>query len=639
MSTPFDSAKRDVRDRLPISEVVGEYVRLQRAGAGGRWKGLCPFHEEKTPSFTVSDEKGFYYCFGCQAHGDVFSFWMRQESASFPEALRALAERAGVALPAFNPERRAAQASKEDALFGVAEAAAAFYHGLLFKGAEGEPGRAYLKARGVSQEMAKRFRLGFAPESWDALKGHLAARGASISPAVEAGLLVEREGKAGHYDRFRSRLIFPVLTPGGRVAGLGGRIVGDGEPKYLNSPESPIYTKSRVLYGLDQARDAIRREGRALIVEGYMDLIALVQYGVENVVATCGTALTRGHLAVLRRLGAEATLLFDGDAAGRRAARRALDLALAEGVPVRVLRLPEEHDPDTYVRAEGADALLAALEGAPELFERVLEDLAAETAGMSVEARLHKAGELVDALRGAADPLVRAAHAERLASRIGVPAQAVVEAMAKGPAAPAERRPAAEAPAAPARRVNRNEALLTSLLLAHPALVDGPALREAIAEFEDEDLAAVAEAALALRDAGEPPTVAAICDRLEERERARRLASRLGMEDGPPVDAEEEREATVRRMFADLLGHVGGRGQRRRERELKDAMRAAWERRDLEEWRRLERLWRAEVARSKAPRAAPPARAAAAPTAPGPRPGSEERYEDSESYGDADFDH
>ncbi|MBZ0253462.1 MAG: DNA primase, partial [Candidatus Methylomirabilis sp.] len=141
MSTPFDSAKRDVRDRLPISEVVGEYVRLQRAGAGGRWKGLCPFHEEKTPSFTVSDEKGFYYCFGCQAHGDVFSFWMQQESASFPEALRALAERAGVALPAFNPERRAAQASKEDALFGVAEAAAAFYHGLLLKGGEGEPGR------------------------------------------------------------------------------------------------------------------------------------------------------------------------------------------------------------------------------------------------------------------------------------------------------------------------------------------------------------------------------------------------------------------------------------------------------------------------------------------------------------------
>src|SRR5256885_8477163 len=314
-----DSFKQDLLNRVDIVDVVSRYVQLKKGGAN--YLGLCPFHGEKTPSFSVSPAKQFYHCFGCSAHGNAIGFMMAYSALGYVDAVKELAAAAGLQMPEFrapSPEAAARQERETD-LYAVMEKAMEFYRAELKKAPRAI---AYLKGRGLTGEIAARFRIGYAPDDWQGLK--TAFPQYEDKSLVECGLVIENEGK--RYDRFRDRVMFPILSARGAVIGFGGRVMGEGEPKYLNSPETPLFEKGRELYGPVQARDAIRTEGHVLGVEGYMDVVGLAQFDVANAVATLGTATTPVHVSKLLRLADEIVFCFDGDNAGRKAAWRALEV-------------------------------------------------------------------------------------------------------------------------------------------------------------------------------------------------------------------------------------------------------------------------------------------------------------------------
>ena len=369
-----DSFKQDLLNRVDIVDVVSRYVQLKKAGVN--YLGLCPFHSEKTPSFTVSPAKQFYHCFGCGAHGNAIGFLMAYASMGYVDAVKDLASQVGMQVPESRPPtpQEAARRSRETDLGAVMEKAMEFYRAELKKSPRAIE---YLKGRGLTGEIAARFRVGYAPDDWQALKGSF--EDYSQSFLVEAGLVIDNEGK--RYDRFRDRVMFPIFSARGAVIGFGGRVLGQGEPKYLNSPETPLFEKGRELYGLVQARDAIRTAGHALVVEGYMDVVALAQFGVGNAVATLGTATTPVHVSKLLRLAEELVFCFDGDAAGRKAAWRALEVSLPlapDHKPIRFLFLPEGDDPDTYVRKHGAAEFQRRVREAETLSQFLLAQLRAE---------------------------------------------------------------------------------------------------------------------------------------------------------------------------------------------------------------------------------------------------------------------
>ncbi len=358
-----DSFKQDLLNRIDIVDVVGRYVQLKKSGAN--FMGLCPFHDEKTPSFTVSPAKQFYHCFGCQKHGNAIGFLMDYGGMGYVDAIKELSSSVGMQVPEWQPRtaEEAQRKARETDLAALMQKAMDFYRTELKKSPQAI---AYLKQRGVSGEIAARFGIGYAPEDWQALQ--VAFPDYDNPALVECGLVIEGEGK--RYDRFRDRVMFPIFNRRDTVVGFGGRVLGEGEPKYLNSPETPLFQKGQEIYGLGHARGAIHEEKRALVVEGYMDVVALAQHGVGYAVATLGTATTPMHvtklLRELRASGAELVYCFDGDAAGRKAAWRALEVSLPlanDGNPMRFLFLPEGEDPDTYVRAQGK-----------EMFERLVAE-------------------------------------------------------------------------------------------------------------------------------------------------------------------------------------------------------------------------------------------------------------------------
>jgi DNA primase len=369
-----DSFKQDLLNRVDIVDVVSRYVQLKKGGAN--YLGLCPFHSEKTPSFSVSPAKQFYHCFGCGVHGNAIGFLMAYASMGYVDAIKDLASQVGMQVPESRPPtpQEAARREREMDLAAVMEKAMDFYRGELKKSPRAIE---YLKGRGLTGEIAARFRIGYAPDDWQGLKGAFDDYAKPF--LVEAGLVIENEGK--RYDRFRDRVMFPIFNARGAVIGFGGRVMGQGEPKYLNSPETPLFEKGRELYGLVQARDAIRTEGYALVVEGYMDVVALAQYGVGNAVATLGTATTPVHVAKLLRLADELVFCFDGDAAGRKAAWRALEVSLPlapDAKPIRFLFLPQGEDPDSYVRKHGADDFRRRVRESETLSQFLLAQLRSE---------------------------------------------------------------------------------------------------------------------------------------------------------------------------------------------------------------------------------------------------------------------
>ena len=365
----------ELRARLGLTEIVGRRVRLRRSGREA--SGLCPFHNEKTPSFTVSEEKGFFHCFGCGAHGDVIGFTMRVEGLSFPEAVEKLAAEAGLDVP--QPSRAEREAERRRADFhGALEACCRFFEREL-AGPRGGAARAYLERRGIDPETAARFRLGYAPDSRTALRGAVMSGSLTEALLVETGMLI-RPDDGTPYDRFRGRVTFPIADRRGRVIAFGGRLLGDGRPKYLNSPDTPLFDKGRVLYGMAAARRAAHETGRVVVVEGYTDVIALARSGIAEAVAPLGTALTESHLAELWRMADEPILCFDGDEAGRRAAHRAAERALPllrPGKSLQFVRLDAGEDPDGLVASGGRAAVDACLARRRDLIETVWEIAAA----------------------------------------------------------------------------------------------------------------------------------------------------------------------------------------------------------------------------------------------------------------------
>ncbi len=355
----------DIRARIGLADVIGRRVRLVKKGR--EHAALCPFHNEKTPSFTVSEEKGFFHCFGCGAHGDVIGFVMRADGLSFPEAVERLAADAGLEVPEQTPAERE-HARRQADLYEVMEKACAFFEDQL--GANvGAPAGDYLRARGLDADTMARFRLGYAPDTRGALRGALMGETLPEAMLIEAGLLIKPDDGVA-YDRFRGRVIFPITDRRGRVIAFGGRILGEGTPKYLNSPDTPLFNKGRVLYGMALARRAARDAGRVIVTEGYMDVIALAKAGFAEAVAPLGTALTESQMHELWRMAPEPLLCFDGDNAGRRAAERAAERALPLLQPGRSLRfamLPGGEDPDSLIVARGAGAFAALIETAKSL--------------------------------------------------------------------------------------------------------------------------------------------------------------------------------------------------------------------------------------------------------------------------------
>src|SRR6185437_2330415 len=358
----------ELRQRLSLAEVVGRRVKLIRRGR--EFTGLCPFHNEKTPSFSVVEEKGFYHCFGCGAHGDVIGFTMQTENLSFPEAVEQLARRAGLEVPQETREERE-RAERQATLQTAIDAACAFFEKMLH-GPEGSAARAYLDKRGLDDATIRRFRLGFAPDGRDKLKRAVMSGAMPEALLLEGGLLRKPEGGGDSYDYFRNRVIFPIGDRRGRIIAFGGRVMDDGQPKYLNSPETPLFQKGRNLYGWALARVAAAKEPSAIVVEGYMDVIALHRAGFTTAVAPLGTALTEAQIEELWRMAPEPVLCFDGDSAGQRAASRALARAmpiLKPGLSLRFAILPPSEDPDSLILHHGPPAMRELLDRAQPLAE------------------------------------------------------------------------------------------------------------------------------------------------------------------------------------------------------------------------------------------------------------------------------
>ncbi len=425
----------EIRDTCNIVDIVGESVVLKKAGQN--YVGLCPFHTEKTPSFTVSDHKQMYYCFGCGEGGNVFSFLMKHQGLSFPEAVKQLAERYGIQLPRreMSPEQKR-RLSERDQMFQLNRLAMEFFRHVLRKDKIGAVARDYLKKRGFSADTATAFNIGYAPPGWDHLLGYVKHKRMPVPLAERVGLVVRRQSGQGHYDRFRGRIIFPICDSGGRVIAFGGRVLNDDLPKYLNSPESEIYSKSRSLYGLDVARHHCRSSEQVYIVEGYFDVIALHQHGIREAVATLGTSLTREHVHAVQGLIGEkgrAFLVFDSDEAGIKAARRSVALFEKGFVDARVMVLPPGHDPDSFVFQHGAEKMRELATASRGLISFLI-DSAVGRHGQSMEGRIRVLDELAGPLAELDDPGRRSVYTKYLAEAVDIDEGAVQEKIANAAA-------------------------------------------------------------------------------------------------------------------------------------------------------------------------------------------------------------
>ncbi|MFQ5881919.1 MAG: DNA primase [Candidatus Methylomirabilales bacterium] len=403
-----------------ITEVIEGYLPLKPTGK--YYRALCPFHTEKTPSFTVNPERQIFYCFGCGEGGDVFRFLMRREGFAFPEAVRYLAQRAGIVIPEKGRGRRVEGFLK---LFELQRLACDFFRQVL-KCPEGGQAREYLSRRGVGEELVERFQLGFAVAEWEGLLRYLAQRGFTAREVEAAGLALPRQGGRGHYDRFRDRLMIPIADSTGKIVGFGGRALGDQQPKYLNSPETPIYRKGGHLYGLHLASRAIREAKVALVVEGYFDAISLHSAGFPHTVASLGTALTPEQVTLLHRYADKALLIFDPDRAGIQAAWRGLELLVAEEMGVAVVILPEGKDPDSFVREYGRDALLTREAPAQDLVDFLLTQAEKRTGLSGVDEKAAAARQVLSLIARMPEGVRKAKYVQKLAERLGVSEGAVL---------------------------------------------------------------------------------------------------------------------------------------------------------------------------------------------------------------------
>ena len=561
-----DAQVEEVRARADIVGVVGELIPLKKAGR--EFKACCPFHEERTPSFYVVPDKGFYKCFGCGESGDVFGFVMKRLGLDFVDAIKHVAARSGVEIREVRRGRE-----EEDpfrSLYELNAFARDFFRGCLRDPETGRVALDYLTSRGVDPETADRFGLGYAPGGWRALREAAAKHGFSDDDLSEVGLLTKSEKAPEPYDRFRDRVIFPIEGLGGRVVAFGARVLGKGEggAKYLNSPETPIYKKGEVLYGLSWAKNAIRRERGALVVEGYMDVVAVAAAGVENVVATLGTAMTEPQAQLLSRYAPRAFLLFDSDAAGLRATFKAGDALLAAGVHPAVVTLPPGEDPDTLVRKEGPTGLRHYLDQAVDVLDRKLQILEEKDHFRDIEHTRGAVDRLLPTIRATSDPALRDIYVSKVAERTGVRRETLESELKKRPRGPTGRRDVRDFSRTRARTAPRSppslprmgaERSLLLVMVKNREYVERAAERIGAADFDDAAYRTIFEALV-----GEPSL----------------RASPSGMD---PVAVERlesllsdpEDVAHASRVFDDSMARVRMDALGRRRKELEERLRAS----------------------------------------------------------------
>ncbi len=549
----------EIRRRTDIVSLIGEYVTLKKAGRN--FLGLCPFHREKTPSFTVSPDKQMFYCFGCSEGGNAVSFLMKLNHLTFPEAIRHLAGKVGVVIPEKPMSREERERSTlTERIHRANELAAGFFVRSLQSPA-GASAREYLRKRGIGEAAIKAFRLGFAPDGWHHLLDFLGKQGISPALAEQAGLVVARSGnERGHYDRFRGRLMIPIEDVDGHVIAFGGRVMGAGEPKYMNSPESAVYTKGNTLYGLAKTRDAIREKGFAILVEGYFDLIALWNAGILNVVATLGTALTRAQVDLIRRYTPNVAALFDPDEAGRKALARSLELFLAGNVHARAVILPDGYDPDDFVRTQGRekmDELLAhALPMADYYIERILGGQG------TLEEDRDKLREAVAFICRLEDAVERNLFVKRVAEKLDVDEEVLKGEVRRG----LQHHPAA-ATAGPQRRkadaaMDPLELSLIRMMLEHPGRAAAVGEFGVLDCFRTEELKMLGEALLAMDRHGKSMgDVTSLIDALTAGPLREKLLALLVQESPYP-------EALIDRLLADAIRKIRERSNRERGRIL-----------------------------------------------------------------------
>jgi len=557
----------EVVARSDIVEIIGARVPLKKSGR--EYKACCPFHSEKSPSFWVSPDKQFYHCFGCGAHGTVVGFLMQYEKLGFLDAVADLAERAGLELP------REAQSAREPGggdLYDVMARASRFFEQNL---ADSPRARGYLDSRGIDAPTCAKFALGYAPDSWNALLNRFGTHEDERRRLLQAGLIIERDAhaaraQAGFYDRFRDRLMFPIRDSRGRVLAFGGRVIDQGEPKYLNSPETPLFHKGRELYGLYEARQARTDFKRLMIVEGYMDVVRLHQAGITYAVATLGTATTQEHLHKIFRITSELAFCFDGDRAGRQAAWRALENALnlaRDGRELKFMFLPEGHDPDTLVAAEGAGAFEARLKSALPLSEYLVQHLSAQVDLTHVDGRAKLASLAAPLFARLPEGVYRDLLLSRLAAEIRMPAEKLREHLAAAGAAAAGKRPTPRGEPITANRSRMSAGRGNLLSQAIALVLHHPSAARAVGDFAalggiDRPGMTVLKELLEQAAAMAQPSTGMLLERWRDRPEYARL-SELAM--APAMVAEAEGAAKELQMAVSKLLEVYGPGRRMNE--------------------------------------------------------------------------
>jgi len=454
-----DEKVREVAERLSIVEVVSDYLPLRRAGAN--YLGLCPFHAEKTPSFNVNPAREIFHCFGCGAGGNVFSFIMKIEGLNFPEAVKLLARKAGIEIEErqLTPSEKKSQ-DEHVQFLRINDLTTSYYRSVLLNGQEGEPARQYLAKRSVGADISDAYRLGFAPDRRDGLVKHLKNNGVGLDIALNLGII--RKSDSGWYDLFRNRLIFPIRDARGQVIAFAGRVLDASLPKYINSPESPLYHKSSVLFGLDMALPTIRTGNSVIIVEGYFDHLALYRAGVQNVVATCGTALTGSHAGLIKRHAERVYTLFDSDNAGRKATIRSMELFLEQRIPAYVISLPAGDDPDSFLAEHSSEEFAALRDRARPAFEYFVRSLLAETPPDSVDSKVRIIDDIVPRFRKIADSVERDLYEKEICRLLGITVHSFRKRIGGGKLSPHEAPVNQYIPIQPADNVQ--ETLLTLLL-------------------------------------------------------------------------------------------------------------------------------------------------------------------------------
>ncbi len=571
-SIPEDTIQR-IKNVANIVEVVSEHVVLKKAGRN--YLGLCPFHAEKTPSFTVSAEKQIFYCFGCHVGGNVFSFLMQREGLAFPEAVRVLAGRYGIEVPTthLSPAQKE-RLSENEQLYRVNAEAMRFFQRTLMEPQSGQKAMSYLVGRGMTRKIIDGFQLGFAPERWDGLYRHLEAKKVPGDLMAKAGVVIPRKDRNGFYDRFRDRVIFPIMNLSQQVIGFGGRVMGLDLPKYLNSPETPIYNKSRCLYGIDKANRPARLSGRVYVVEGYFDVLAMHLYGIENAVATLGTALTPEHVQMIKGMvgaSGQVYLVFDSDQAGIKAAQRSVRVFEEGFLDARVLVLPTGHDPDTYLREHGPDEFFKWADKAQGMIPFIIS-MAINTHGLSLEGKIKVVAEVQESLAAVQDSVARALYIKQLSERLQIDEGAILEkvrlvAGRTMPQVPQKVYRQEQMEVGDSRRLEQQ---IVAMMLCYPQMIPEIVSRNLIEYFEDVQLQKIARM-LGQRGLTEKESAADMVSMIDD-PRYRGLMAQLALE-----ECHWDRQGCER-----FLSQFEARHRRRMREDLQRQIEAAEQNKDTE---------------------------------------------------------